>query len=151
MRGPNVMKGYINNPTATADTIDKDGWLHTGDIGWRDEEGNYYIVDRLKELIKCKGYQVAPAELEGLLLQCPGLADAAVVAKKDDRSGEVPVAFVVRKQGDSSPTEDEVKAFISSKVAEYKQLAQVQFIAAIPKSASGKILRKDLKKLLEAK
>ena len=96
MRGPNVMLGYLNNPSATASTL-VDGWLHSGDIAYRDERGNYFIVDRKKELIKVSGHQVAPAELEGLLLQHPGVMDAAVVPKNDERAGERPVAFIVRK------------------------------------------------------
>lgn len=150
-RGPNVMKEYLNNPTATSKTI-IDGWLHTGDVAWYDERGNFYLVDRVKELIKSKGFQVAPAELEGLLLQHPDIADCAVIAKNDERSGEVPVAFVVRKTT-GPPTapvpvtvdKENIKAFISTKVAEYKQLADVIFVDVIPKSAAGKILRRELK------
>jgi 4-coumarate--CoA ligase len=153
-----------HNPTATAKTI-IDGFVHTGDIACRDEGWNIYIVDRLKELIKAKGFQVAPAELEGLLLQHPLLADAAVIGKPDERSGEVPVAFVVKKavvaaaaaaaSGTKPPvlpevTEDDVKKFISSKVAEYKQLGPVIFVDAIPKSAAGKIFRRVLKEKLRA-
>jgi 4-coumarate--CoA ligase len=144
VRGPQVMKGYLNNPQATAATIDDDGWLHTGDIGHIDGDGHLYVVDRLKELIKCKGFQVAPAELEGMLLTHPAVADAAVVGRPDDAAGEVPVAYVVLKP-DHQATEDEVKAFVAGQVATYKQLQSVVFVDAVPKSPSGKILRRILR------
>jgi 4-coumarate--CoA ligase len=144
VRGPQVMKGYLNNPAATAATIDSDGWLHTGDIGHIDADGHLYVVDRLKELIKYKGFQVAPAELEALLLTHPAVADAAVIGLPDDEAGEVPVAFVVLKPGQSA-TEDDVGAFVAGQVAHYKHLRRVTFIDAIPKSASGKILRRVLR------
>jgi 4-coumarate--CoA ligase len=144
VRGPQVMAGYLNNPDATAATIDGDRWLHTGDIGHVDEDGHLYIVDRLKELIKFKGFQVAPAELEALLLTHPEVADAAVVGRPDAEAGEVPVAFVVRKDG-ATATEDDIRAFVAERVASYKQLRTVTFIDAVPKSASGKILRRVLR------
>jgi 4-coumarate--CoA ligase len=144
VRGPQVMAGYLNNPQATADTIDSDGWLHTGDIGHIDEDGHLYIVDRLKELIKYKGFQVAPAELEALLLTHPGVADAAVIGRPDEEAGEIPVAFVVLKPGQDL-SEDDIKEFVKSQVATYKQLREVHFIDAVPKSASGKILRRVLR------
>src|SRR5207248_11482990 len=97
VRGPQVMRGYLNNPEATARTIDEDGWLHTGDIGYADEEGHFFIVDRVKELIKYKGFQVAPAELEAVLLTHPAVADAAVIPSRDEEAGEIPKAFVVLK------------------------------------------------------
>ncbi|XP_023526872.1 4-coumarate--CoA ligase 1-like isoform X2 [Cucurbita pepo subsp. pepo] len=112
IRGDQIMKGYLNNPEATAATIDKDGWLHTGDIGFIDDDDELFIVDRLKELIKYKGFQVAPAEVEALLLTHPAISDAAVVPMKDEEAGEVPVAFVVRLKN-SEVTEDEIKQFIS--------------------------------------
>jgi acyl-CoA synthetase (AMP-forming)/AMP-acid ligase II len=143
--GPQVMAGYLNNPTATAGTVDAEGWLHTGDLGFMDADGHLFIVDRLKELIKYKGFQVAPAELEALLVTHPGIADAAVVGRPDDEAGEVPVAHVVRR-ADSDVTEAEVMAFVAGKVATYKRLAAVSFTDTIPKSASGKILRRLLKK-----
>ncbi|XP_066281399.1 uncharacterized protein [Branchiostoma lanceolatum] len=143
VRGPQVMKGYLNNPEATANTI-KDGWLHTGDIGHFDGTGNFYIVDRLKELIKYKGYQVPPAELEALLLSHPDLQDAAVVGVPDQEAGELPKAYVVKK-ADSQVTGDQVMDYIAGKVAPYKKLRFVEFTDQIPKSASGKILRKVLK------
>jgi acyl-CoA synthetase (AMP-forming)/AMP-acid ligase II len=144
VRGPQVMKGYLNNPEATAATIDDDGWLHTGDIGHVDADGHLYIVDRLKELIKYKGFQVAPAELEGLLLTHPAVADAAVVGLPDEEAGEVPVGYVVLKP-DESVSESELRTFIGDRVASYKQLRRVVFLDAIPKSPSGKILRRILK------
>jgi acyl-CoA synthetase (AMP-forming)/AMP-acid ligase II len=144
VRGPQVMVGYLNNPTATAATIDADGWLHTGDIGHFDADGNLFIVDRLKELIKYKGFQVPPAELEALLLTHPAVADAAVVGLPDDESGEVPAAFVVLK-ADHTATGDEIVAFIAERVAYYKQIRRITFIDVVPKSASGKILRRELR------
>ena len=144
-KGPNVMAGYLNNDTATAETIDADGFLHTGDLAQVDPTGCVFIVDRLKELIKYKGYQVPPAELEALLLSHPQIADAAVIGVTDTESGEeVPKAFVV-KQPDAEITADEVMAFVADKVAPYKKVRQVEFIEAVPKSAAGKILRKDLR------
>jgi acyl-CoA synthetase (AMP-forming)/AMP-acid ligase II len=145
IRGPQVMKGYLNNPEATADTIDADGWLHTGDVAVVDDEGRYTVVDRVKELIKYKGYQVAPAELEAVLLGHPEIADAAVIGVKDEESGEeLPKAFVVRAPG-SEVTEEAVMAYMAEKVAPHKKIRFVEFIEQVPKSASGKILRKDLK------
>ncbi len=143
-KGPNVMAGYLNNETATRETIDDDGWLHTGDLAQVDANGCVYIVDRLKELIKYKGYQVPPAELEAVLLSHPAIADAAVVGVTDAEGEEVPKAFVV-KQSDADLTADEVIDFVAGQVAPYKKVRQVAFIDAIPKSASGKILRKDLR------
>jgi len=144
VRGPQVMKGYLNNPSATAATIDADGWLHTGDIGHVDADGYLCVVDRLKELIKYKGFQVPPAELEALLLTHPAVADAAVIGLADDEAGEIPVAYVALKAGAHS-TEDEIAAFVAGQVAHYKQLRRVTFIDSVPKSASGKILRRVLR------
>jgi acyl-CoA synthetase (AMP-forming)/AMP-acid ligase II len=141
VRGPQVMKGYLNDPVATAHTVDADGWLHTGDIGVVDADGYLTIVDRLKELIKVKGYQVAPAELESLLLKHPQIADAAVIPVADDECGEVPKAFVVAR---STLTADDVIGFVHARVSHYKRLHAVEFVEAIPKSASGKILRRVL-------
>jgi acyl-CoA synthetase (AMP-forming)/AMP-acid ligase II len=141
VRGPQVMKGYLNNPEATAATVDGEGWLHTGDIGVVDQDGYLEITDRLKELIKVKGYQVAPAELEALLLKHPQIADAAVIPIPDAEAGERPKAFVVATDALSS---EQVMQFIDAHVAHYKRLAQVAFIDAIPKSPSGKILRRVL-------
>jgi acyl-CoA synthetase (AMP-forming)/AMP-acid ligase II len=141
VRGPQNMKGYLNNPAATARTIDGDGWLHTGDIGYADEDGHFFIVDRVKELIKYKGFQVAPAELEAVLLTHPAVADAAVIPCRDDAAGEIPKAFVVLK---GEATEDELIRFVADRVARYKKIRLVEFIEQIPKSLSGKILRRVL-------
>lgn len=144
VRGPQVMKGYLNNPEATAASLTEDGWLRTGDIASYDGDGYLFIHDRLKELIKVKGFQVAPAEIEAELLACPGVADAAVVGRPDDEAGEVPVAFVVRAPG-ADVTEAAITAHLAERLAHYKQLRGVHFVEAIPKSASGKILRRVLK------
>ncbi|TVU28100.1 hypothetical protein EJB05_19609 [Eragrostis curvula] len=144
IRGPQIMKGYLNDPEATARTIDVDGWLHTGDIGYVDDDDEVFIVDRVKELIKFKGFQVPPAELEALLLAHPAIADAAVVPQKDDAAGEVPVAFVVRA-ADSDIAEEAIKEYIAKQVVFYKKLHKVYFTHSIPKSASGKILRRELR------
>ncbi|KAJ9590143.1 hypothetical protein L9F63_016728, partial [Diploptera punctata] len=146
VRGPQVMLGYHNNPQATAETIDSAGWLHTGDMGYYDKDNDFYIIDRYKELIKVKGLQVAPAELEDILRSHPGVTDAAVIGIPDERKGEVPRAYIVLK--DSKLSESEVKKFVSDKVSEHKQLAGgVEFVDAIPKNPSGKILRRKLKEL----
>ncbi|MFT5679946.1 MAG: acyl-CoA synthetase (AMP-forming)/AMP-acid ligase II [Myxococcota bacterium] len=144
IRGPQVMKGYLNNPEATAATIDAEGWLHTGDVAVRDEDGHYAIVDRLKELIKYKGFQVPPAELEALLITHPEVADVAVIGILDDAAGELPKAFIVRA-ADSAVTPETLQDFVAGHVATYKQIRIVEFIDAIPKSASGKILRRVLR------
>ncbi|XP_052200415.1 4-coumarate--CoA ligase 2-like [Diospyros lotus] len=149
IRGHQIMKGYLNDPEATERTIDKDGWLHTGDIGCIDDDDELFIVDRLKELIKYKGFQVAPAELEAMLIAHPNISDGAVVPMKDEAAGEVPVAFVVRSNG-SKITEDEIKQYISKQVVFYKRINRVFFTDAIPKAPSGKILRKDLRAKLAA-
>ncbi|MGW0023345.1 AMP-binding protein [Rhodococcus sp. NPDC003383] len=143
-KGPNIMVGYLGNPEATAETLDADGYLHTGDIATVDGHGVVTIVDRLKELIKYKGYQVPPAELEALLLTHPQIADAAVIGVLDDEGEEVPKAFVVRQPG-AELSEDEVMTFVAERVSPHKKVRQVQFIDVVPKSAAGKILRKDLR------
>jgi acyl-CoA synthetase (AMP-forming)/AMP-acid ligase II len=144
VRGPMVMKGYLNNPEATAATIDEGGWLHTGDVGIIDSDGHLTIVDRVKELIKVKGFQVAPAELEALLLTHPAIADAAVVGTPDEESGEIPRAFIVLRP-DRQMAASEVTDFTREHVATYKVIHDVVFTDAIPKSASGKILRRMLR------
>jgi acyl-CoA synthetase (AMP-forming)/AMP-acid ligase II len=144
VRGPQVMKGYLNNDEATAATVDSEGWLHTGDVAVVDEQGVFTIVDRVKELIKYKGYQVAPAELEAILLGNPSIADAAVIGVPDEEGGEIPKAFVVVGAGQEISAED-VMSYVAGQVAPHKKVRSVEFIDAIPKSASGKILRKDLR------
>jgi acyl-CoA synthetase (AMP-forming)/AMP-acid ligase II len=141
MRGPQVMKGYLNQPAATTAVIDSDGFFHSGDVGRADEGGHFYIVDRLKELIKYKGYQVAPAELEALLLTHPAVADAAVIGKPDEQAGEVPKAFVVKK---SEVTPEALMEFVSGRVAPFKKIREIEIVDQIPKSPSGKILRRIL-------
>lgn len=139
IRGPQIMQGYLNNPKATAITLDREGWLHSGDIGYADEDGYFYIVDRLKELIKYKGLQIAPAELEAILLTHPAVADAAVIGVPDEEAGEVPKAFVVLK-GEATP--ETIVEFVARQVAPYKKIRQFELVQQIPKSASGKILRR---------
>ncbi len=144
VKGPNVMLGYLGRPDATADTIDADGFLHTGDVAVYHEGGWFTIVDRVKELIKYKGDQIAPAELEALLLSHPKIADAAVIGVLDDDDQEIPKAFVVAAP-DASLTADDVIAFVAEHVAPHKKIRRVEFIDQIPKSSAGKILRKDLR------
>jgi acyl-CoA synthetase (AMP-forming)/AMP-acid ligase II len=143
VRGPQIMKGYLNRPEATAQTIDSENWLHTGDVGYADEEGHFFIVDRAKELIKYKGFQVPPAELEAILLTHPGVADAAVIPCPDDEAGEIPKAFLVLKMG-TETTAQAIMDFVAERVAPYKRIREVEFTDHIPKSPSGKILRRML-------
>ena len=142
IKGPQVMLGYLNNPEATARTIDAEGWLHTGDIACFDEAGQLFIRDRLKELIKVKGFQVAPAEVEAVLQSFPGVQDAAVIGVPDDEAGEVPMAFVVLAEGVQVA---DIFAFLAKELSHYKQPKHIEVIDAVPKSASGKILRRLLK------
>jgi acyl-CoA synthetase (AMP-forming)/AMP-acid ligase II len=141
LRGPLVMKGYLNRPEETAQVIDAEGWLHTGDLGVADADGWLSVVDRLKELIKYKAFQVAPAELEAILLSHPAVADAAVIPSPDEEAGEVPKAFVVLK---NEATPEELMAHVAEHVAPYKKIRGLEFIDQIPKSAAGKILRRVL-------
>jgi acyl-CoA synthetase (AMP-forming)/AMP-acid ligase II len=143
IRGPQVMKGYLGRPAETDATIDPEGWLHTGDIGRVDDCGYLYVDDRVKELIKYHGYQVPPAELEAVLLTDDRIADAAVIGVQSD-GNEVPKAFVVPMPGVSLTAED-VMAYVAARVAPYKKVRQVEFIEAVPKAASGKILRRELR------
>jgi acyl-CoA synthetase (AMP-forming)/AMP-acid ligase II/enoyl-CoA hydratase/carnithine racemase len=143
IKGPQVMKGYLNHPEATAACLSDDGWLRTGDIGYVDDDGHFFVVDRLKEFIKYKGYQVAPAELEAVLLTHPAVADAAVIPSADAEAGEVPKACVVLKPGFNATT-GEIMEFVSARVARYKKLREVEFIERVPKSSAGKILRREL-------
>jgi acyl-CoA synthetase (AMP-forming)/AMP-acid ligase II len=144
IRGPQVMKGYLGRPDDTDATVDADGWLHTGDIGRMDERGYLYVIDRLKELIKYKGYQVPPAELEAVLLTDPRIADAAVIGVVDDDGNEVPKAFVVPAAGVRLTAED-VMEYVAQRVAPHKKVRRVEFIETVPKAASGKILRRELR------
>ena len=133
------MLGYLDDPAATAATIDADGWMHTGDIVTVDADGWYYVTDRIKELIKYKGFQVAPAELEALLVTHPAVVDAAVVPHPDPAAGEVPKAFVVLR---APATAAELMDWLGERVAPYKRVRRLEFIEAIPKSPSRKILRR---------
>ena len=142
IRSAAQMAGYLGNPDATAATVDADGWLHTGDVAHFDENGSLFVVDRIKELIKVKAYQVAPAELEAVLRGHPAVADAAVIGIADERSGEVPKAFVVARAPVSA---DELTAHVAAHVAPYKQVREIAFIDAVPVSPSGKILRRLLR------
>ncbi|MFF7895313.1 4-coumarate--CoA ligase family protein [Streptomyces sp. NPDC007907] len=145
IRGPQIMKGYLGRPDATAAMIDPDGWLHTGDVGHVDDVGWLFVVDRVKELIKYKGFQVAPAELEALLLTHPGIADAAVIGRYDADGNEVPHAYVVRQPSAADLTEAEIMMYVAERVAPYKRIRHVTFIVGVPRAASGKILRRRLR------
>jgi acyl-CoA synthetase (AMP-forming)/AMP-acid ligase II len=139
VRAAGTMRGYLGDPAATAATIDPAGWVHTGDIVTAGQDGWFYVADRVKELIKYKGYQVAPAELEAVLLTHPAVADAAVVRKHDALAGEVPKAFIVLKAPASA---QELMAWVAERVAGYKRVRQVEFTDSIPRSPAGKILRR---------
>ena len=141
LRGPQVMRGYRNHPEATARTIDPDGWLRTGDLCYLDADGHLFVVDRLKELIKYKGAQVAPAELEQLLCAHPAVADAAVVPRPDPEAGELPVAYVARRADVDAA---ELQAWVAERVAPYKRLRDVRFVDQVPRSPTGKLLRRTL-------
>ena len=144
VQGPQVMQGYWKAPEATAEAL-RDGWLYTGDIGWGDEQGYVTITDRKKELIKYKGFSVAPAQVEALLLEHPAIADVAVIAKPDEEAGEVPKAFVVLRMGYENLHADELMAWANGKLANYKNVREIEFIDTIPRNPSGKILRRVLK------
>ena len=141
VRGPQVMKGYLHDPAATSAMLDESGWLRTGDVGTADDDGWFTVVDRLKEMIKYKGLQIAPAELEAVLLTHPAVADAAVIGCPDDEAGEVPKGMVVLK-GEATP--EELLAHVATRVAPYKKLRRIELVDEIPKSPSGKILRRVL-------
>ncbi|XP_068661327.1 4-coumarate--CoA ligase-like 9 [Aristolochia californica] len=143
LRGPSIMRGYVGDDESTAATLNSEGWLKTGDLCYVDEDGFLYIVDRLKELIKYKAYQVPPAELEALLQSHPEIADAAVIPYPDEEAGQIPMAYVVRQPG-SDLNESQIIDYIAKQVAPYKKIRRVAFINAIPKSPAGKILRKEL-------
>jgi acyl-CoA synthetase (AMP-forming)/AMP-acid ligase II len=148
VRGPQIMMGYLNNPEATARTIDTDAWLHTGDIGYADEDGHFFIVDRAKELIKYKGFQVPPAELEAVLLTHPCVADAAVIPYPDDEAGEVPKGILVLRE---QIEPEAILEFVAERVAPHKRIRHLEFVDKIPKSPSGKILRRVLVDIEKAK
>lgn len=150
LRGPGSMKGYLNNPEATMSTIDQENWLHTGDIVYFDREGYLYVVDRLKEVIKYKGFQIAPTDLEAVVITHPEVLDTAVTAAKDEECGEIPVAFVVKKPG-STLSQKDVIDYVAQQVAPYKKIRKVIFTESIPKSAAGKVLRKELGKYMPSK
>jgi len=144
IRGPQVMKGYLGNPEATAEMIDAEGWLRTGDIGYCDADGQLFVVDRIKELIKTNGRQVAPAELEAILLSHKSIADVAVIPVADEQAGEVPKAFVVWRGEKMDSNAEEIMDFVATRVAPYKRIRTVEFVNEIPKSPAGKILRRVL-------
>ncbi len=149
MRGPQFMLGYWNAPEATADVM-RDGWYYSGDVARRDEQGLYYIVDRRKEMIKYKGFPVAPAEVESVLLEHPAVRDCGVVGRKDDAAGEIPCAFIVLREGFplTEKTRDEICGYVGERLTGYKQPREVRFVTAIPRNPSGKILRRELRKQL---
>jgi acyl-CoA synthetase (AMP-forming)/AMP-acid ligase II len=148
VRGPQIMRGYLNNPEATARTIDLENWLHTGDIGYFDEDGHFFIVDRAKELIKYKGFQVPPAELEAVLLTHPSIADAAVIPYPDDEAGEVPKGIIVLRE----PAEPEaIMEFVAERVAPHNRIRQLEFVDKNAKSPSGQSLRRVLVDMDRAK
>ncbi|HEY6309660.1 MAG TPA: hypothetical protein VIY52_02475 [Streptosporangiaceae bacterium] len=144
IRTPGTMRGYHGNPEATAATIDADGWLHTGDVVVADREGWFTVVDRVKELIKYKGSQVAPAVLEAILLAYPAVADAAVIGRADEEAGEIPTAVIVLRPpaADTGPIGLELMAYVAARVAPHEKIRRVEFVTEIPKSPSGKILRR---------
>jgi long-chain acyl-CoA synthetase len=142
VRGPQVMKGYWNRPQDTADVI-RDGWLHTGDVGKKDENGYVFIVDRKKEFIKYKGFGVGPAEVEAVLCEHPAVADAGVIGKPNEEAGEIPKAFV-QLRPNAQATADELIAFVKERISDYKRVREVEFIDKVPRTASGKILRREL-------
>jgi long-chain acyl-CoA synthetase len=143
VQGPQVMKGYWKRPEETSECLSEDGWLLTGDIGWLDEDGYLCILDRKKEMIKYKGYQVAPAELEAVLHEHPAVLDVAVIPKPHLEGGEIPKALIVLREGfEASP--EELMTFVAEKVAPYKKIREVEYLSVVPKTGTGKILRRDL-------
>jgi acyl-CoA synthetase (AMP-forming)/AMP-acid ligase II len=149
MRGPQFMMGYWNDPKAT-DAVLRDGWFWSGDIVTRDPDDFYFVVDRRKEMIKYKGFSVAPAEIEALLLEHPAVRDCGVVGRADPTAGEIPVAFVVLREGSvaTKKLEEELCGFVSERLTSYKQPRQIHFVDALPRTPSGKILRRELRKAL---
>jgi len=149
MRGPQFMLGYWNAPEATADVV-RDGWYYSGDVARMDEQGLYFIVDRRKEMIKYKGFPVAPAEVESVLLEHPAVRDCGVVGKRDDAAGEIPCAFIVLREGfpSNEKTSNEICGYVGERLTGYKQPREIRFVTAIPRNPSGKILRRELRKIL---
>jgi long-chain acyl-CoA synthetase len=149
MRGPQIMLGYWKEPQATASVL-RDGWYFSGDIVRTDADGFYYVLDRSKEMIKYKGFPVAPAEVEALLLEHPAIRDCGVVAKPDSDAGEIPCAFVVLREGfrPSDALDQELREFVADRLAHHKQPREVRFVEAVPRTPSGKILRRELRKAL---
>lgn len=146
VQGPQLMKGYYNNQKATDEMITADGWLKTGDVGHFDDEGNFFIVDRLKELIKVKGFQVAPAELEEILTSHPAVKEAAVIGIPDEQNGELPRAYVVKKPGMESVSDRDIHAYVDQKVSSHKRIkGGIEFRPVIPRNTMGKILRRELR------
>jgi len=149
MRGPQFMLGYWKEPQATAAVL-RDGWYFSGDIVRTDADGFYYILDRRKEMIKYKGFPVAPAEVESVLLEHPAVRDCGVVAKPDQDAGEIPCAFVVLRDNFTASTslDGEIRAFVADRLAHHKQPREVHFVDAVPRTPSGKVLRRELRKIL---
>lgn len=150
LKGPQVMKGYLNRPEATAEVLDKDGWLHTGDIGREDEDGYFYITDRKKDMILYKGYNIYPRELEEVIFEHPAVQQCGVVGKPDPDTGEYPVAFIQLKQG-TSITAEEIMEYTNSQIAFYKKIREVHLVEVIPVNPSGKVLRRELRTILKDK
>ncbi|XP_066386779.1 4-coumarate--CoA ligase-like 7 [Miscanthus floridulus] len=146
IRGPSVMLGYVGGDETSNQAFDSDGWLKTGDLCYFDEDGFLYVVDRLKDIIKYKAYQVAPTELEDVLHLIPGILDAAVISYPDEEVGQLPMAFVVRQNGSNNLTEDQIMEFVAKQVAPYKKIRKVCFVDSIPRLPSGKLLRRELHK-----
>jgi len=150
MRGPQFMLGYWKDPQATAAAL-RDGWYWSGDVVRRDAQDFFYVLDRRKEMIKYKGFPVAPAEIESVLLEHPAVRDCGVIGKKDAAAGEIPVAFIVLRDGfvAGSKLEEELGSFVADRLTSYKQPREVRFVESVPKTLSGKILRRELRKALE--
>jgi long-chain acyl-CoA synthetase len=147
VRGPNVMLGYYNQPQATAETL-RNGWLHTGDMGRKDADGYIYIVDRRKEMLLVRGMNVYPREIEEVLYQCPGIHDAAVVARVDEKRGEAPVAFVTAIDGHQLDAKS-VLQFCRDRLADYKVPKEIRIVSELPRTPTGKVAKLELKKLAQ--
>jgi acyl-CoA synthetase (AMP-forming)/AMP-acid ligase II len=149
MRGPQIMMGYWKEPQATAAVL-RDGWYFSGDVVRRDAEGFYYVLDRSKEMIKYKGFPVAPAEVESVLLEHAAVRDCGVIAKPDLAAGEIPCAFVVLREGfaASAALDQQLRGFVADRLAHHKQPREIHFVDAVPRTPSGKILRRELRKII---